>query len=364
MARLSKSQDMVRREIVDLGSRRQPLECLGRGIVEALGRTIPTDGFRLLGIDPSTLLVNRVIAASDNDGWARSEWLREIYLRSGDFFYVEIHEMMRLGLTAVAMHERQEHCWGFPREVLAWLEPSHHHEKFHELRSPVGGTLFGCFAARGRWVAALQFYRREAGQPFRRTDVAFLRLMSPTIGEMLMQALYLAPLREQSNGTELPEASGVIILDRQGRTSFQTLAGAGWRQALSDSGEHLPGAVLAAAASARAHGGAGVVLAHTDYGPVRVEAAEAGDDGSLAVVIAPERARQAPVLPLSWELTPSEQQVAELALRGLDNPAIAARLFISPETVRTHLRHIYEKLGIRGRNQLLARYFESTLPTR
>lgn len=360
MARLSKSQERARREILDLGPRNLPLDQLGNGIVCALNRAIPSDGYRLLGIDPSTLLVNRVIAASDNDGWARAEWLHEVYLRSGDLFYVEIHEMMRLGLTAVAMHERQEYCWGFPRDVLERLNPRAHREAFHELRSPVGGTLFGCFASRRRWVAALQFYRRDPGSPFRRTDVAFLRLMSLAIGEALMRAIRLTLEREQANRSEAPAPSGVIIIDHNGHPTFETPAGEAWRQALSDSGDHLPGAMLAAAASARTNGDSGAVLANSVHGPVRIEVSDAGQDGSLAVVITPQRIDSPPPVPLTWDLTPAEQRVAELALRGLDNATIADRLFISEETVRTHLGHVYEKLNIRGRNQLMACYFATT----
>lgn len=36
---------------------------------------------------------------------------------------------------------------------------------------------------------------------------------------------------------------------------------------------------------------------------------------------------------------------------GLTNQAIADRLFISINTVKTHARHIYEKLGVRNRAQ-------------
>jgi DNA-binding CsgD family transcriptional regulator len=51
-------------------------------------------------------------------------------------------------------------------------------------------------------------------------------------------------------------------------------------------------------------------------------------------------------------LTTGELGVAELAARGLSNKEIAAQLFISVYTVQTHLRRVYEKLGIRSRTQL------------
>jgi DNA-binding CsgD family transcriptional regulator len=51
-------------------------------------------------------------------------------------------------------------------------------------------------------------------------------------------------------------------------------------------------------------------------------------------------------------LTVSEQRTARLAADGLTNRAIAARLFVSPNTVSTHLRHAYAKLGVRSRAAL------------
>jgi DNA-binding CsgD family transcriptional regulator len=51
-------------------------------------------------------------------------------------------------------------------------------------------------------------------------------------------------------------------------------------------------------------------------------------------------------------LTPTERQVAGLVAEGLTNPEIAARLFISRATVKTHLVHIYAKLALTNRVEL------------
>ena len=53
-------------------------------------------------------------------------------------------------------------------------------------------------------------------------------------------------------------------------------------------------------------------------------------------------------------LTPTEQQVVALVSEGLTNPQIAERLLMGRATVKTHLEHIFTKLGIRSRAQLAA----------
>lgn len=53
-------------------------------------------------------------------------------------------------------------------------------------------------------------------------------------------------------------------------------------------------------------------------------------------------------------LTPREADVLDLLQRGRSNAEIAASLHVSVETVRTHARHIYRKLGVRTRRELHA----------
>jgi predicted ATPase/class 3 adenylate cyclase/DNA-binding CsgD family transcriptional regulator/tetratricopeptide (TPR) repeat protein len=53
-------------------------------------------------------------------------------------------------------------------------------------------------------------------------------------------------------------------------------------------------------------------------------------------------------------LTPTEVEVVKLTAKGLSNPEIGARLFIGRATVKTHLAHVFTKLGVTSRAELAA----------
>lgn len=58
------------------------------------------------------------------------------------------------------------------------------------------------------------------------------------------------------------------------------------------------------------------------------------------------------------DLTGRERDVARLLAFGLGNGEIAATLFVSRNTVKTHLKHLYEKLAVRTRTEAVARCIE------
>jgi DNA-binding CsgD family transcriptional regulator len=72
-------------------------------------------------------------------------------------------------------------------------------------------------------------------------------------------------------------------------------------------------------------------------------------------IVGAQRGRRERKRPTSgWaSLTPTERDVVRLVSGGLTNHDIAARMLVSPRTVQTHLTHVFTKLGLHSRVQLI-----------
>jgi predicted ATPase/DNA-binding CsgD family transcriptional regulator len=94
-------------------------------------------------------------------------------------------------------------------------------------------------------------------------------------------------------------------------------------------------------------------LAPDDFAAAWGEGANLSVDAAIAYAARGRGERRRPTA--GWaSLTPSELEVVRLVGQHLSNPAIAARLFVSRATVKTHLVHIFSKLGIDSRSALAA----------
>ncbi|MFZ4621441.1 MAG: response regulator [Bacteroidota bacterium] len=56
-----------------------------------------------------------------------------------------------------------------------------------------------------------------------------------------------------------------------------------------------------------------------------------------------------------YQLTDREKEILSALVQGSDNREIGEKLFISYETVRNHLKHIYEKLHVNSRSQAVSK---------
>jgi DNA-binding CsgD family transcriptional regulator len=363
MPRLSQNQNQTRQRLMRLAEQRLSPEVISVQMMETVQQAIGWDGFRLFGVDPTSLLVNRLLASSENDHDARLEWLREVYLAVDPLPYSDITNVLRSGLRSVAFQEHQSICWGYPRAALAPASPSDHYRHYHELRSPVGGVLLSSFSYEQQ-TAILQAYRRDPGTPFRATDVTFLQQVGPIVGGGIQAALARERIARAERGDD-PGATGILLIEHDGDIRFASPAAERWLHLLPDErdGNGLPTALWSAIASLRASSRppSSVVVVPTGRGPVRVEASPGDDNGLAAIVITPHHADTGMVIPESWALTRQERQIVELLAQGERNRQIASRLSISEHTVEWHLQKVYDKLGVRSRNEVVAALFRKTV---
>lgn len=55
-------------------------------------------------------------------------------------------------------------------------------------------------------------------------------------------------------------------------------------------------------------------------------------------------------------ITEREKEILQLLIKGLSYKEIASSLYISPETLNSHIKNIYRKLNVHSRSELAARY--------
>lgn len=80
----------------------------------------------------------------------------------------------------------------------------------------------------------------------------------------------------------------------------------------------------------------------------------------------PQAVENLPVTPVTGEtlaercaqynITDREQEIMAFLLQGYSNPQIAEKLFISLSTVKSHLRNIYPKIGVKSRYELIVHF--------
>src|SRR4051812_15605528 len=58
----------------------------------------------------------------------------------------------------------------------------------------------------------------------------------------------------------------------------------------------------------------------------------------------------------AFNLTKREHEILDLLIQGLSYKEIAAKCFISPETMNSHIKNIYQKLNVHSRAQISARF--------
>jgi DNA-binding CsgD family transcriptional regulator len=244
--------------------------------------------------------------------------------------------------------------------------------RFRDLltQAGLGPELRSAFVADGATWGALILVRR-AGQPeFEDRDVELLSGASALLARAVRRGLIAEGCESEMT---LPAAPGIIELDAGGslirasssaepllaELSGGTLEDGVRSSAIQAIASATKSTVAKASVGAKATlpssviktpGGTWLVLHGGLLGAPR--------SGEVAIFI--QRAHPTLVAPLllkAYGLSPREQEVTQLMLRGASTIQAAQRLAISPHTIGDHLKSIFDKTGARTRGELSATLF-------
>jgi len=206
---------------------------------------------------------------------------------------------------------------------------------------------------------------REVGDPdFDTTVTALLQDVAPHLAAGVRRLSVV----ERADRAREPDAPGVVVVHPDGSITALTDAGARWSELLvppSGSDRHTPVLAVAESARAVARGSRSAVEARVrtrtvDGAWVTLHAQPAVVEAEdVVVVVEPSQpAEIAMLLSHAYGLTTREHEVVLGLSRGSSTKQLAAELFLSPHTVRDHVKAAMAKVGVSSRGELVAALFE------
>jgi DNA-binding CsgD family transcriptional regulator len=240
--------------------------------------------------------------------------------------------------------------------------------RFRDLLTPagVGPELRCAFVADGSTWGSVILVRRAGEPDFDSRDVDLLSQASPLFGRAVRRGL----VAEASEGQDdFQQSPGVVEFDESGDATAVSSSAESLLEELSGNtpeAEPPPASLDAVASATRAaiasrSGDLPTSMVKTPRGSWLVlHGGYLGPQSGGRVAVFIQRAHPTLVAPLllkAYGLTPREESVAQLILRGATTTQAAQRLEISPHTVNDHLKSIFDKTGSRTRGELSATLF-------
>jgi DNA-binding CsgD family transcriptional regulator len=268
----------------------------------------------------------------------------------------DVHKLSDVARSGSGLSTVHEATGGDPSVSPRWrrfIAPYGSDQEIHVALRTAAGETWGVLA----------LYRAPGEPEFDAEERQLLSAAAPHLAEGAKRALLTGTAREPDS----PGGPGLVVLDEHWNVESLTPGAGGWLDELSGgawaTGQRLPPAVLAVAGRAlRDHPGEVAdarVLSDAGRWLVLHGAAMIADGRRRAAVIieAAHPARISPLLMSAYDLTPREREITQLVLRGGSTTDIAAALAISGHTVQQHLKHVFEKTGVRSRRDLLGKIF-------
>ena len=338
---------------------------LRQRVTERMRRAVPHEAYAAFTMDPSSGLITHALQTIGDESGLR------VYLERV-FFEDDVLEFDWMAQNRVPVGRLSEATKGKLEQA----------PRYRELVGPegYGYELRGAFSTGTQLWGGLALWREKGRPDFSAREVAFVRRVVPHIATGLRAATLQQELHDQGGD----DAAGVLVLDGWGTVVQHNAAaerrlreignlGGKWRE-----GEGLPAPIwtvlgalkrslrpetdrdLNGSPYLRVRGRLGRWLT---LQASRTEPTPTHPAGSV-VIIAPAGPKE--VLRLSaigYGLSPREQEVVDLVVRGASTKQISQTLYISEYTVKDHLKNIFGKVEVRGRKALVKQlYLDTILP--
>ena len=315
-----------------------------------IDRVVPTDGVFLAATDPETTLsigtgLVRDLPADQCQPHWDYEFLAPDYAKFADIArsgqrVADIHDATGGRPERSARFKQFSDATGFQSEV--------------RLAFSLDGAAWG-----------LGQMNRMSGR-FTDEEKIWLDKAAGSVARGLRRAM----LSEPSPTPVLGRGPGVVLLDQTGHVVTATREALEWLEELAP--ELLQSNVGDVRLPFHAHGFALRVRAAHEDGAAQIRSrlrTQRGvwllmhgsvleGTGQVALIIEPAKGSDiAPLIVSAYELTERELDVTRAIARGLTTNEIAAELYLSPHTVRDHVKAIFEKVGVSSRGELVHRVF-------
>lgn len=348
------------------------LETLSSRVAERLRRAVPFDGHAVVTLDPLSGLATDFHFSEEMGSEADARFfLENIYFEDDVLDY---GWMARNRVSAMTLSEA---TGGRLERALRYRE--------YNRPKGFGPGVRAVLSVHGRPWGGLCLVRGRDVEDFSEREVDFLRRVSPHLGAGLRAATLRHEARcEDAVAFDTPasRAVGVLNLDHDGRLTRYTTAAdrllgeLGAPEARVRDERNLPMPVWAVVGALRRTLGAKPDPGPSDIPCLRVRArtgrwltlqaslTEPVDGGPVetVVVIAPAGPTETVQLQsTAYCLSAREREVVDLVVRGYSTRQISYSLYISESTVQGHLSHVFDKVGVKSRRELLKRLFLDNL---
>jgi DNA-binding CsgD family transcriptional regulator len=317
-----------------------------------LREVVSFDGAAWFATDPATILATSPVRIENVEtGHCESFWERECRIEDSLLF----RDVARSPLGIATLYDATDGQPARSARYREFLAPQGYGD---EMRAAfrVGETTWG----------VVDLYRDRARSAFTPEELEQVRSILPAVGAALRQFSTRPNVSAgiDGPGTALFQPDGTLLsLDDQAERLFAEVGGPQWTS------HPLPMTPIYAVVAR-----ASAVLEGRDRGPASARLRSSsgrwlsvhasclrsadGQPGPTALTIEPAKSAQiAPIIVEAYALTPREQEITRGVARGLSNQEIAGDLYLSPHTVRDHLKAIFGKVGVASRGELVAKLF-------